>query len=183
MSKDIAATGGDIENLFRDLLARVGGRGFLSVKREDDGTVVTLVPANPRAARIEAYVEDDGGIVSVEIGKKLIIEVLGSASQPLLSSLRTICEAVLAGKVEEDVWDVESVTAGLEEHSPCGRALRAIFTTSRTLQKQGIKPRSKAEPISQGHAGRAPSFACVGVDCRFQPSEGMIESVPPGSWR
>ena len=83
------------------------GTVSLDVKRAPqilhEGVSVSLVPGNPVAATIVADARNGFSIVSLVLGKSTPVEVLPGGRRAQLDEIRTICQAVIEGKFQEDI--------------------------------------------------------------------------------
>ena len=105
----------DIEALFQDLLDGLPEKcATMQVKAGTDSTLVDITPSNTNAARLRAIVpktQQDGVTLVAGEGSFFEIPLAGHryTNFPLVEEARSICLAVIAGKLEETVTYAGSV--------------------------------------------------------------------------
>jgi hypothetical protein len=96
---------GRLLKLFQELLDRLPeGTATLESKRtqNDDGTIIRLVPTNPRAAQFGAHTEDGGlFLIDVFFGSGTTFELENRDVGKLLELVRRLGLAVISGRCEQ----------------------------------------------------------------------------------
>jgi hypothetical protein len=96
--------------IFERLLDQLGAsRADLAVQTFDDHRQLGLIPKNPLAAKILAIVPRDyPAKLTLWAGRGTCFEIPFDGSRytdrPFLDEIKVICEAVISGRISEDVW-------------------------------------------------------------------------------
>ncbi len=94
---------GRLLKLFQELISTLPeGVATLESKRtqKDDGSIIRLVPTNPRAAQFGAHTEDGLSLIDVFFGSGTTFELNGDVDE-LLKVVRRLGLAVISGRCEE----------------------------------------------------------------------------------
>ncbi len=100
-------------NLFKEILDSLPvGRASLKIKHapqiQHEGVSISLTPVTNSAAPIVADARDGWSIISLVFGRSTLVEVLPGDKLTQLDEVRAMCEAVIQGRFEEDLWLVGS---------------------------------------------------------------------------
>ncbi len=78
---------------------------------ESGGVVFQLNPSNKNAAPIWLHAKNGYFNVDFTLGQRAHLEVFPGRHQPVIGQIREVCEAVIAGHLEEKLWFVDSEIA------------------------------------------------------------------------
>jgi hypothetical protein len=109
MNEEVRTIEDRLVKLFQGIVSALpAGCATLRVKRapeiEHDGVSIWLTPSNPQAAEIVADAKNGDSTVSVCVGQRTPIEVLPTRNHTIVDDVREICQAVIDGKLQEELW-------------------------------------------------------------------------------
>lgn len=129
---------GPLLKLFQELLSSLPqGAAVLESKRtqNDDGTIIRLVPTNPRAAQFGAHSEDGcHTLIDVYFGSGTTFELENRDLGELLGLVRHLGLAVISGRCEER-FDLFGVRGQISLDGERGYRCRYFFQQSRLYPK------------------------------------------------